>query len=568
MTGASRDDLEHQPEQALGDLLDELDRVIRVGRDVLVQTEFAASMAALRALGFDVVAVQSGNPRGVELLFRYMILGATELTPRLRMVRAEIRAELDPSGRELHDRVLAAPFSVWDVFKDPLANERVVIDAAGLGPGQAPIENVIRMTDRPLRYDGVKAAGVVGWLLQHQGLTFLLALDQLDTAGAAYHEAAAGEAGRSPETKTRDVLLALVDPRDEYGRGPIKPWAPDAITARGDAGGTLRSMARGVGRILVAQLHGAGDRAIVSPGRGHPVTRVRWFRERIATVVGPRDMNDLVDFVRRLRDARVSELLLRYERGQMVTAARCEALVPISELVGAFGLRPDGALADAHAGDDALRRRPASLLLLDDGHALWNDVHPAAPIGLALDWTKASPRSAEARAVAAAWGRLRAEERWLATFRPVAGNDFATDLAPRYEDLIHAFASVYDPAVLETPLGELDLGPRGGAKRLVAALTEAGAPVGDDGEHRVAALPAAEPALLRLKNYGGTTHRHLVESLHRLASEWRWQRAGLRAQPAQEPAAEPAAAEPPDGPTLLKQGLDELAALFDATPEE
>lgn len=550
------------------EILDLLNNIIGEGRDMLLFDEYQVTSAMLRVLGYDTNRLMYGKLDSVEVIVKYAILGAVGLTPRIASLREELMEDLSERHRALHQALLNGHFGVFDVTQIPRLGELSAVDSTSESRTPFFLDNAIRTNETAMSFRRNLARGVVGWIFEDRGLSLLVSLGQLDNDGAALIEEASQQwprDGRRESTEVvRDILSALVDPTYSYRRSRSRGVRGVRRSLYNATDDEQRWFWQRIGGTLVNELRTATDDPIALRRRSGKIKRLRWIREWMAlsspggAPAEKEQMADLVDFVRRLRDERVGLMIQRYDFNARVDSKICEQKLSLATVLGAFGLRPDGTLI--HFDEEKLARQPASLLLLDDDHPLWAALPRAAPIAAARQWAADTPlkESSAATEVETAWHRLTVEKRWLATFfAPDKEAELVTPSQPWYDELLHAFTTIYDGAILDTPLDGLGLTTPGTVVRISKTLRGLELEVPDDGRFRVRDLPSREEDILAAKGYGGITHRRLVDRLGLLAREWRVRRCGI------DPATLDAAPAEGKGAVLLKEGLNELAAFFE-----
>jgi hypothetical protein len=548
---------EKTPDRSTQETLKLLDDIFNTGWSTLLTTEYFLTHDVIRSLGYAPEEVLYHRRDVGELIVRYFMLGGTILTPQQAVAQTEVKVRLATKARKLCDTLLAAPFGLYRVVADAARDELEIYDALRDGP-PVFVDSAIHTAKHAPRFAGDRAEGVVGWRFEHEQRRYLLVLGQLGKDGTKLLEDLSAEWPATDRHASAevigDILSALVDPRFEHRRIARSRKGSSRLRAGRSGEALVEEAVRDATHDLLRQLHGSNGEPITLTGRAGSIRQVRRFRERVAGAESSEERAALVDFVRRLRDELVTDTIKSVGRNGPVDAKLCERQVPLVRVLAVFGLRPDGTIE--RLAEEDLARGPSALLLVPDDHAVWAAVHRSAPIGAARRWVAEHPETEASAEVEAAWRRYLTEQRWLATFRSAEGTDVGVRLTPRYGELLHVFQALFDPAVREAPLDELDLG-KGGLTRLTKAMTWMGRKIPADGRFRVRDLPDDEPRLLCAKGYGYATHDRLVDALALLASQWRPRRAGI------DPATLDRA--PRDGAVreILKEGLDELAVLFD-----
>ena len=264
-------------------------------------------------------------------------------------------------------------------------------------------------------------------------------------------------------------------------------------------------------------------------------TEIRWVRELIALAATPERRETAYEWV----DEWVSSRYGPYRWADLELTDVTDAVLV------AFGLQEDDTMPGAD--EASLRKAPAGLLLLPPDHVVWRDCHPSDAIDTVLAWKGPAAATVEIRH---AWDRYHVEARWLATFCP--GSPLRID-GRKYAGVIHALRTLFDPRVMDLPLGQLPIRPKGVFTRILKVLD-----AGED--HTLRTLPELPDDLWAQPGFGAGSLDRLTVGLVAAARTWREDASGVRPSP---PPAVPAERRT-KGHQALQEGLDELAALFDA----
>ena len=396
---------------------------------------------------------------------------------------------------------------------------------------------------------------LVGWLLHHDTQSIFLGMWRLRPEGLRALERAAKSLPQKNDndfwkTLAPDLLRSIVDPK---GLNKLeRPRAESARSAKtpeaGQAGGLPPAHRDFINRSFALSLTSAWKLPIRFQKKGWELSEIRWFREQVASALTADERERVMGMIR----LGLEQNLRKMRSGFFtVDLPKC---INLEEAIAPFGLRTDGAFA--LLDEEALQRRPLSLLMLPDDHPIWADVHPFAPMRIALVWAENHAGTGTVAAVETAYKRYLMEERWLETCRSGDSNQPSRRITPAYEEIRHALAELFHPAAIDVPLSIIDV-DRASFSRLIRALPHAaGRPEPERGWH-IRDLPEDSFVLLETTGYAKGTHDRVADGLLAYARIWRARCAGI------DPAELDRLDAPPKARETLREGLDEIASLFE-----
>lgn len=402
---------------------------------------------------------------------------------------------------------------------------------------------------------------VVGQLVRHRGLWFLLGLNTLANAQlAAIGEFATELWEESPEFWDKEVDQYLLEVLDGIMIEVLDPdglheladdWEPDEepmdavvkhpLLRSPDAARVQRMVAHQiVGKLFLSAVQGQRFRG--------DDFEFAWDRVMEAVAAGGRpEASQLVEQVRQIARREAQHYYPYYVDPMPPALPEQTTEAVLSEL----GLGPEGTLEGA---DDAeLQRAPWELLLLGDAHPAGHELRSGAPIGEALDWAERHPQRGDD--IAASWRTYRAEARWMALADRVL-DGFRQE--PWHGILTSAALKLFDPRFRDLPLAGGDL--KGATlTRLHNALVQLDLAEETESPHAltVGRLGARAKALLGCAGFAKGSLLSIHGAVFSLMRDWRWQLSGVSRE-------RPAPIErPPEAMAALTDGLDELASLFE-----
>lgn len=488
--------------------------------------------------------------KSASALILYCSLGSENLIPEQQSVRNAVRNGLrSEESKTLYSQLLETPMRVWSLSQSwwgPMNAWTL------LGPRAFRKERIANS----FTVGEVKADDrVVGWALRHKGPLFLLGISQLRVDGLRLLEKSVrGEIASSDDdfwrARAPDLLRAIVDPRCRIGAGGRR--AEVNRTDRSEQSDSTSVVAPLFLDMIHAryavELADAWHWPIRFQMAGWEDGEVRWFREQVAKALTAEERGR---FFGRLQ----SGLEQRFRKTwPALRPVEITKHADLDKSLAPFGLRADGTFPELD--EEALLRRPVSLLALPDDHPLWADVSPSAPIRNALLWAGARAGADMAASVEEGFRQYISEERWLATCRPIVSGKSGLDVGPAYEEIVHALAKLFNPAASEAPLSAVELG-RGCLPRLSAAVAWALQSTEPEGGWRIRDLPRNRSTLLDAPGYGSGTQRLVEAGLLAYAESWRPRRVGI------DPATLDRLQGPSQASETLREGLDEIASLFE-----
>ncbi|MEW6368465.1 MAG: SEC-C metal-binding domain-containing protein [Acidobacteriota bacterium] len=524
------------------ELHESLDEILRAGTGVIRRRGEDCVDELCRALGLDAARVE--RTVGSRLPALYSYLGSELLTPAQERVRQSVGRQLYyHESRALYRQLLRTPLKLWNVQLGPGWTSA----RAELGP----CSNVLERVSAALSIgQNVAGAWLAGWILTYGGQRFFVCMSQLQGDGIGRVLRASQRVSAASDDEfwgalAGDMLRALVDPS---GRMTTRAPSQTKVTPAGPEDFIQRYYGQMVHEQVATQIAEAWHRPIRISVKRRDRREIRWFREEVARAVTAEQRQRLIETARLVLEAALRNASRPELSFDLMT--QCD----VGLVLAPFGVREDGSLA--HLDEDVLVRRPAALLALADDHPIWADLHSSVPVRSVLAWARDRSNTTRASSVEKAYALYLAEERWLATFRPIAAEKMQLRFGPTLAVVLHALLELFHPDVPDAPLNTIELGS-GGFVRLCHAIERVRGESRRRDEWRVRDLPQNASALLHGPGYGQITHARLLTGLLAHAETWRARRAGL------DPAAIDRQEAPSPAREALREGLEELASLFE-----
>ncbi|MFT5429787.1 MAG: hypothetical protein ACI9OJ_000459 [Myxococcota bacterium] len=425
-------------------------------------------------------------------------------------------------GAPLLDQWRAGTFDLWSFEEVP---QGVAALPTFSPPHVYPLHHHVSV------HEQTGAGYALGWMFTLEGHNVLLTIAETDELDSLETYVDSRDGSVSWTEVVADVLTP--DPVDDdwgHGRYGVTPALESSIRASRLA--ALFELTR------ANMLYSWETVQPKQPRSCRPTTL--WMQTQVALCDTDKARQAAKQHLEYIRTGAATGQYQYYWKSVALTEDEIAAACPLDTLLGNVGLTED--VIPVGFDSAALERLPLGLLLLEDDHPAYGALSPAATIAEAVAWAEPSksPRAAE---VLEALRVFRAERRWsvLIEHGPAV-----------YEPAVEALHRCFSPKLMAQPIASLKL-KRGIATRLDHALEWC---IDRRGPCYLADLPETRDTLLAAPGFGPGTFQRLQNALLPLMQTWRYQLTGIAQQQIE-------VAPDAEAQTLIGEGLDELAALFD-----